>query len=166
MWAFLDHKPKTEKTIGKGTGYNLEWGVSAMQGWRMEMEDAHTCETQLKLKNWGFFAVFDGHVGSRVSDFCSQHLLPTILDTVQGNNAVTKAEIEGNMRGAFSKLDDKVLQHLKNDQGGTTAIAVMISPKELIWANCGDSRGLLCCNGKLQFSTTDHKPYNEGKGAH
>ena len=164
MGAFLD-KPKTEKTVGKGTGYNLEWGVSAMQGWRMEMEDAHTCETKLKLKDWGFFAVFDGHAGPRVSEFCSQHLLPTILETagVGKSGVTTEAEIAGSMLKAFSTLDGKVWDHQKlhpNDRGGTTAVAVMISPKELIWANCGDSRALLCRDGKLHFSTTDHKPYN------
>jgi len=40
MGAFLD-KPKTEKLNEKGKGNGLSFGVSSMQGWRMEMEDAH-----------------------------------------------------------------------------------------------------------------------------
>lgn len=158
MGAFLE-KPKTEKTIGKGTGYNLEWGVSSMQGWRMEMEDAHTCETRFSLPNWGFFAVFDGHAGPRISEFCSQNLLPTIMETIDGTN-VTEADIQVNMQKAFTKLDEKVREKFPEDRGGTTALAVMISPNEMIWANCGDSRGFICRNGQELFTTVDHKPYD------
>ena len=46
------------------------------------------------------------------------------------------------------------------DHSGTTAVCVMISPTHIYWANCGDSRGLLCRSNALEFSTTDHKPFN------
>ncbi|OPJ72363.1 protein phosphatase 1B isoform A [Patagioenas fasciata monilis] len=41
MGAFLD-KPKTEKHNAHGAGNGLRYGLSSMQGWRVEMEDAHT----------------------------------------------------------------------------------------------------------------------------
>ncbi|XP_075392100.1 protein phosphatase 1B isoform X4 [Tenrec ecaudatus] len=41
MGAFLD-KPKTEKHNARGAGNGLRFGLSSMQGWRVEMEDAHT----------------------------------------------------------------------------------------------------------------------------
>ena len=41
MGAFLD-KPKTEKHNEDGEGNGLKYGLSSMQGWRVEMEDAHT----------------------------------------------------------------------------------------------------------------------------
>ena len=176
MGAFLE-KPKTEKTAFNGKGYNLSWGVSAMQGWRMEMEDAHTCETNLpSLKNWGFFAVFDGHAGPNVSKYCATNLLSSIDKNVKsGQQSSTQSSTEKEkseeekvkdaIYWGFLNVDDELLKQPQwasgQDRGGTTAVCVMISPTHLIWANCGDSRGLLCRDGKLEFSTTDHKPYNQ-----
>jgi hypothetical protein len=41
MGAFLD-KPKTEKYNESRVGGGLRYGLSSMQGWRIEMEDAHS----------------------------------------------------------------------------------------------------------------------------
>lgn len=48
-----------------------------MQGWRLSMEDSHCAITQLpgNLKDWSFFAVFDGHAGALVSELCATELL-------------------------------------------------------------------------------------------
>jgi len=166
MGAFLE-KPKTEKVTDKGEGLGIRYGVSAMQGWRMEMEDSHVCNTSFLLEGWGFFGVFDGHAGPKVSQYCSQHLLDCILESIdtdfQKEISVDAAK-EGIHKG-FLKLDEKLrnLPQCANgeDRSGTTAIVVMVSPDKIIWANCGDSRGLLCRGGKLEFATLDHKPYNE-----
>lgn len=50
------------------------------------MEDFHNCVPQLggELADWSFFAVFDGHAGSNVAQYCSQHLLGQILTTGKG----------------------------------------------------------------------------------
>lgn len=64
MGSFLD-KPKTEKYLEHGDGNGLRYGVASMQGWRVEMEDAHRAVMGLDgaLKDWSYFAVFDGHAG-------------------------------------------------------------------------------------------------------
>ena len=83
MGSFLD-KPKTEKTTHKGDGNQLSYGLSAMQGWRIEMEDAHCSLIGLPragLEQWSFFAVFDGHAGATVSKYSSEELIKSILDT-------------------------------------------------------------------------------------
>lgn len=168
MGAFLE-KPKTEKTASNGKGYNLSWGVSAMQGWRMEMEDAHTCKTDLSnLKNWGFFAVFDGHAGPNVSKYCAENLLTFIEKNIDsGSEKEEEERVKNAIYYGFLDVDKDLLKQPQwangQDRGGTTAVCVMVSPKHLIWANCGDSRGLLCREGKLQFCTVDHKPYNESE---
>ena len=41
MGAFLN-KPKTEKFNESATGAGLRYRLSSMQGWRIEMEDAHS----------------------------------------------------------------------------------------------------------------------------
>lgn len=62
-------KPNTDKNSSKGENDQLKYGVSSMQGWRMQMEDAHI--TQINLTpEIALFAVFDGHGGQEVALFC------------------------------------------------------------------------------------------------
>lgn len=169
MGAFLE-KPKTEKITANGEGCGIRYGVAAMQGWRMEMEDAHVCETNFKLKEHGFFGVFDGHAGPKVSQYCSQHLLDNILDCIdEGKEVVSDMVLRKAIRDGFLRLDENLRKLPQwasgEDRSGTTAIVVMVSPEKIIWGNCGDSRGILCRNKKLEFSTQDHKPYNEAERA-
>jgi len=54
---------KKENQVGR-TKDGLVFGVSCMQGWRPEMEDAHAAFIdEAPLDSWSFFAVFDGHGG-------------------------------------------------------------------------------------------------------
>merc|ERR1712141_47420 len=46
-------------------------------------------------------------------------------------------------------------------KSGTTAVCALITQKYLIIANCGDSRGVCCTDGKPVLATQDHKPSNE-----
>lgn len=57
MGAILD-TPHTEKTSEIGNGNGIRFGLSSMQGWRLEMEDAHTVQIGLgpELPEWSFFA--------------------------------------------------------------------------------------------------------------
>lgn len=164
MGAFLD-KPKTEKITSHGEGDGLKYGVSAMQGWRMEMEDSHVCETNFFLKNYSFFGVFDGHAGAEAAKYCAKNILESIKNSLDGDMTPTCESLEGAIKKGFLALDVKLSKEKKfetnEDHSGTTAIAVMVTPEKIIWSNCGDSRALLCQSGKLAFATQDHKPYNE-----
>lgn len=164
MGAFLD-KPKTDKVTAKGEGCGLRFGVSAMQGWRMEMEDAHICATNVQgLEDWSFFGVFDGHAGPKVSQYCSQHLLDCIVSKIDKKAEDIVEAVKQGIHDGFLELDERLRQLPEcvdgKDRSGTTAIVVMVSPKKIVWANCGDSRGLLCRGGDVKFATTDHKPVN------
>ena len=172
MGAFLE-KPKTEKSTNVGEGKGLRYGVSAMQGWRMEMEDAHVCETELKsskvsLEGWAFFGVFDGHAGAKVSQYCAENLLGCIIEHIEDgkedNDVVNIEKAEKGIVEGFLATDKKLRDQPQwssgEDRSGTTAITVMVTPTHIIWGNCGDSRGLLCRSGKLEHFTKDHKPYN------
>lgn len=165
MGAFLD-KPKTDKHNEQGNGNGLRYGIASMQGWRLEMEDAHQAIIGLPggddqpedLKNWSFFAVFDGHCGAKVSGHCAEHLLESILQTEEFQHA----DIAKGIRSGFLRLDNNMrsLPELASgeDKSGSTAVCALISPKQIFIANCGDSRALLCRNGQPLFSTQDHKP--------
>lgn len=173
MGAFLD-KPKTEKQNDEGAGNGLRFAVSSMQGWRIEMEDAHAAKIGLPgLKDWSFFAVFDGHAGARISGYCSEKLLEAIVgnEDFRANDASDAKLLEPvpdkvrlGIRTGFLRLDDQI-RHLPEtvsgeDKSGTTAVCVLISPKHLFFANCGDSRTVLSRGGQVAFCTQDHKPIN------
>ncbi len=44
------------------------------------------------------------------------------------------------------------------ESSGTTVSSCLLSPTKFFFANCGDSRSLLCRSGSVAFSTRDHKP--------
>ncbi|KAK9875420.1 hypothetical protein WA026_007813 [Henosepilachna vigintioctopunctata] len=159
MGAFLD-KPMTEKFLESGEGNGLKYGVASMQGWRIEMEDAHMAKTQLgegELKDWSYFAVFDGHAGAGVSKHCAAHLLEAIMATEEFQEDTKKG-----IHNGFLELDNQMrsLPELSSgeDRSGTTAVCAFVSPRLIYIANCGDSRAVLCRQGEPVFSTQDHKP--------
>uniref|UniRef100_A0A3Q4H2B8 Protein phosphatase 1B n=3 Tax=Pseudocrenilabrinae TaxID=318546 RepID=A0A3Q4H2B8_NEOBR len=167
MGAFLD-KPKTEKHSAHGEGNGLRYGLSSMQGWRVEMEDAHTAVVGLPhgLTDWSFFAVYDGHAGSRVANYCSGHLLEHILsggaEFASGPSSVEG--VKDGIRSGFLNIDEymRSFSDLRQglDRSGSTAVCVLLSPTHLYFINCGDSRAVLSRDSKVGFSTQDHKPCN------
>uniref|UniRef100_A0A8C7BAS9 protein-serine/threonine phosphatase n=1 Tax=Neovison vison TaxID=452646 RepID=A0A8C7BAS9_NEOVI len=173
MGAFLD-KPKTEKHNAHGAGNGLRYGLSSMQGWRVEMEDAHTAVVGIPhgLEDWSFFAVYDGHAGSRVANYCSTHLLEHITNNEDFRAAAKSGSalepsvenVKNGIRTGFLKIDEYMrnFSDLRNgmDRSGSTAVGVLISPKHIYFINCGDSRAVLYRNGQVCFSTQDHKPCN------
>ncbi|XP_058974545.1 protein phosphatase 1B isoform X2 [Musca domestica] len=160
MGAFLD-KPRTNKHNDSGEGNKLLFGVSSMQGWRCEMEDAYYARAGLGngLDDWSFFAVFDGHAGYKVSEHCAKHLLDSIVSTKEfqsGNH------VKG-IRKGFLDIDEdmRTLPELNENAakcGGTTVVCAFVSPTQVFIANCGDSRAVLCRQGAPVFATQDHKP--------
>ena len=167
MGAFLE-KPKTDKETHKGEGHGIRYGVSAMQGWRMEMEDAHVCQIGLKIdQDYSFFGVFDGHAGPKVAKKCSEKLLDTVCTCYTEEKNKKEAEKNGRSRieqaiyDGFIKLDKELREWESEDRSGTTAVVTVVTPDKIIWGNCGDSRGLLCRGGNVEFATVDHKPYND-----
>lgn len=170
MGAFLD-KPKTEKETSKGEGNGLRFGVASMQGWRVEMEDAHTAKIGLteQLQDWSFFAVFDGHAGANVSKYCAENLHEFITKSENFRKAVEDRsssldlkQLEQGIIDGFLELDE-AMRKLPNwcngeDKSGSTAVVLLVTPEYFIFANCGDSRGILCHNGEVLYNTVDHKP--------
>ncbi|CAH1637542.1 unnamed protein product [Spodoptera littoralis] len=159
MGAFLN-KPETKKYNETGEGNGLRYGVASMQGWRVEMEDAHHAQLTLNgtLSDWSYFAVFDGHAGARVSAHCADNLLECILQT----DEFRREDIAEAIRAGFLDLDKKMreLPELSNgeEKSGSTAVCAFVSPKQIYIANCGDSRAVLARNGVPIFATRDHKP--------
>lgn len=186
MGAFLD-KPKTEKHNSHGEGNGLRYGVSSMQGWRVEMEDAHTAVLGLQtpgMTDWSFFAVYDGHAGSKVANYCSKHLLEHIITASFGAAGTQRSHVgtdvstsnfqeppssavevvKAGIRTGFLSIDEHMrnFSDLRNglDRSGSTAVGILLSPDHFFFINCGDSRAVLYRNSQVCFSTLDHKPCN------
>lgn len=71
------------QTSDKGEDDRLYYGVSAMQGWRISMEDSHTTVLDLvpasdsskpNPDKLSFFGVFDGHGGDKVALFAGENI--------------------------------------------------------------------------------------------
>lgn len=176
MGAFLD-KPKTEKYNESKSGAGLRYGLSSMQGWRIEMEDAHSAIIGIPDigENVSWFAVFDGHAGSRVSAHCSDHLLDCISSVEDFKDSLRKEhtlgeeelleKVKAGILNGFLELDEKLrkIPEVANgeDKSGTTAVCALITEKYVLFSNCGDSRGVLSGEGsKPVLATLDHKPSN------
>ncbi|XP_034942633.1 protein phosphatase 1B isoform X2 [Chelonus insularis] len=157
MGAFLD-TPNTEKYNEHGSGNDLRYGVASMQGWRVEMEDAHRAITGLEggLSDWSYFAVFDGHAGALVSAHSAEHLLDSIVETEEFKSE----DVIKGIHSGFLRFDHKMrdLPEMSEDKSGSTAVCAFISPKHIYIANCGDSRAVLYSSRCPVFSTRDHKP--------
>lgn len=174
MGAFLD-RPKTEKLNDHGAGNGIRYGLCSMQGWRVDMEDAHSAMPALadRLKNWSFFAIYDGHAGSGVAKYCAKNLLQHITGSQEfagladgGTDTPGAVEsVRRAIRTGFLTIDeqmrgDSALGDNDMDRSGSTAVALLLSPTHVYFINCGDSRGVLHRGSSLHFSTEDHKPCN------
>ncbi|XP_016968862.1 protein phosphatase 1B [Drosophila rhopaloa] len=156
MGGFLE-KPETGKQVSEGDGNGLRYCVSSMQGWRLEMEDAHSAVCRLKepFEDWSYFAVFDGHAGNRISLHCAEHLLDTIITS----EAFATQRFDAGIKEGFLQLDEDMRKIYQDKPGGSTAICVFISAENIYLANCGDSRAVISRHGQASISTVDHKPY-------
>ena len=87
------------------------------------------------------------------------------MDLKSGTETLPSIEaIKTGIKTGFLSMDEKLRNMPEvlsgQDKSGSTAVAVIISPTHIFFANCGDSRTVLCRAGKCAFSTIDHKPVN------
>ncbi|VEL39090.1 unnamed protein product [Protopolystoma xenopodis] len=161
MGAFLE-KPKTEKHGESGGGNGIRYGVCSMQGYRVEMEDAHVAKTELsgEFSSWSYFGVFDGHAGCRVSELCADKLLDEFkkMSKLQSQPLEHELVRNGIVKG-FLDFDHYLEAENSNERSGSTAVVAFVTPTHIILGNCGDSRAVLVKNNQPVVVTEDHKPY-------
>jgi len=174
MGAFLPRPITTTKTE-KDAANGLKWMVCSMQGWRVDMEDAHISVGSLtdRLKNFSLFAVFDGHAGKKVAEDTASEFTKFLADTSPFNDEkftdtnYDEQKIRAGIREAFRKWDKELklrtTQQPSRDRSGSTATGVLITKKHFFFFNAGDSRTILVSDSKVTFSTEDHKPTNEAE---
>ena len=155
-----------------------KYGVAAVLPKGHTNYSANCCLVSLPKKgfeNWSFFALFEGHDGTFVSEHLSRELIKSILNTDQeffddlANSPpdLSRQEIEARMKKAIDKamLDiDKNMSYLDEIKGltesakfpGSAAVACLISPTDIYLINCGDSKAILVSDNKVKSITKEH----------
>ncbi|ESO92097.1 hypothetical protein LOTGIDRAFT_180731 [Lottia gigantea] len=165
MGAYLT-QPVTDKVSEDKAFKGMTYGASSMQGWRITQEDAHNCLTDFdESSDTSLFAVYDGHGGSEVAQYCALYL-PKFIKNL---SEYEKGDLAECFKAAFLKfdatlVDEEVIKELKvlagDDDGGDEDESLMRG-KQLIVANAGDSRCVLSRDGQCVELSFDHKPEDE-----
>lgn len=144
----------------RGDG-RVSFGFSLMRGKRPTMEDFYDAQfkTHPSGEEVGFFGVFDGHGGADAANYVRLNLFNNMMKHPHFMSRPETAVDE-----AYMQTDKKYLQ----DQGpgrddGCTAVTAVIVGRTLVVANVGDSRAVLCREGKAFQLSIDHKPNEIGE---
>ncbi|XP_022752708.1 probable protein phosphatase 2C 24 [Durio zibethinus] len=152
-----------------------KFGVASVCGRRRDMEDAvaihpsfHRQGQDSTAIGFHYFGVFDGHGCSHVAMKCRERLHELVKDELE-----SEEEWKGAIERSFTRVDKEVitwnesmvgancrceLQSPECDAVGSTAVVAIVTPDKIVVANCGDSRAVLCRNGKPFPLSSDHKP--------
>ncbi|KAI1441497.1 PP2C-domain-containing protein [Annulohypoxylon stygium] len=167
-------EPVVDKASDKGEDDRLLYGVSAMQGWRISMEDAHCTvldlltpqtddEKRVHPSRLSFFGVFDGHGGDKVAQFAGKN----IYDILKKQDTFKAGNYEQSLKDTFLATDRAILSdpQYEEEVSGCTACCGLITSEKIFIANAGDSRSVLGVKGRAKPLSFDHKPQNEGEKA-
>ncbi|GMF79453.1 unnamed protein product [Aspergillus oryzae] len=112
-------EPVVDKTSSEGEDDCCIYGVSAMQGWRISMEDAHAAVLDLHAKytspeetstdpakRLAFFGVYDGHGGDKVALFAGEN----VHKIVAKQDSFAKGDIEQALKDGFLATDRAILE--------------------------------------------------------
>ncbi|XP_074523188.1 protein phosphatase 1G isoform X2 [Halichoeres trimaculatus] len=102
MGAYLS-QPNTTKTSSDGGNTRMSYGFSAMQGWRVSMEDAHNCIPEFDEET-AMFSVYDGHGGEEVALYCSKYL-PEII---KEQKTYKDGKLQKALEDAFLAIDKRI----------------------------------------------------------
>ncbi|KAL1519355.1 hypothetical protein AB1Y20_022881 [Prymnesium parvum] len=162
LGATLDAVKTTDSVLTDERDVVCGWAHSGLRGWRTTMEDsvvAHRLSPHARV-----FAVFDGHGGSFCSAWAAEQL-PRRLKTLAKLQypAPTKAKevhfAATSLGDTLRQMDDDLRREGRKAWScGSTAVALLVTPRYLTVANLGDSRAVLCRKGNALPMSKDHKP--------
>ncbi|XP_027176130.1 probable protein phosphatase 2C 24 [Coffea eugenioides] len=154
-----------------------KFGMASVCGRRRDMEDAVAIRPSFCRGDFEdaallhYFAVYDGHGCSHVAAKCRERLHELVKEELESREEST--EWKNAMERSFIRMDKEVvtssaslmasncrceLQTPECDAVGSAAVVAIVTPDKIIVANCGDSRAVLCRNGKAIPLSDDHKP--------
>ncbi len=123
-------------------------GVSSEQGMRPFMEDAHVIRRDLNQAGDVFLGVFDGHSGSRASEYAAEFLPGRF-------NAALKEGLGPEQ--ALERAYQEISRELDEEVSGTTAVTCYLRDDMITVANAGDTRALVVSRDWVRQLTRDHR---------
>ncbi|KAI8868803.1 protein phosphatase 2C, partial [Ramicandelaber brevisporus] len=158
-------EPVVNKLSSRGGDKRTAYGASAMQGWRVTMEDAHTAlpnqgdasSNNNKEEHFGFYAVFDGHGGNSAAQYAAEFLHKNIIS----QDEFKAGDYEAALKKGFLTCDEQFYEDPRSvtNPSGCTAITALFTPDGRVFvANAGDSRAIISIKGTAQAMSIDHKP--------
>ncbi|KAJ0663971.1 putative protein-serine/threonine phosphatase [Helianthus annuus] len=137
-----------------------------------------------------FFGVFDGHGGRHVSALCKEQMHVFMEEELMrvtvdgGESSGGGGDVERwrlAINRSFQRMDEMALRLClcgavgsssnicrcspKLSFMGSTAVVSVVTNEYIFVANCGDSRTVLCRNGRAIPLSVDHKPNREDERA-
>lgn len=115
-----------------GQDDRVAFGVSAMQGWRISMEDAHAAvldlqvESEKEFKAAGpddrvsFFGVYDGHGGDKVAQYAGENMHKILAK----QDAFKTKNFEQALKDGFLATDRAILTGICAPPGGNAHVNV------------------------------------------
>jgi len=152
--------PELSKTSALGKNAFLYAGFSCMQGWKETQEDVPIGLLALSEdKKASYFAVFDGHRGSKVSSGLGKAMHKYICQS----QYYKAGKYEDAITEGFLTCDNDLrnIPALKEHMCGSTACVCILRNRceDLYVGNVGDSRIICCVDGKAFALSDDHKPF-------
>jgi len=152
--------------------------VYSEQGFRATMEDEEILLQDLATSNWrhcSFFGIYDGHGGRECVSFVRQRLHMNFVAALHGKGGLDKSsqvhhDIHDSLLHGFLETDRQFLSMAQSQEGfnggsGCAAVTACIIGGWIWCANVGDSRALLCRDGKAVQLSLDHKPDRDDEAA-
>ncbi|KAL0097929.1 phosphatase 2C-like domain-containing protein, partial [Phycomyces blakesleeanus] len=153
-------EPITEKESEEGGSQRVIYAASAMQGWRISMEDAHITIAEDGDTQASLFAVFDGHGGEKTAKYSKDHLPNLLLKS----EAFKQGHFREALKQSFLGIDEALREDplYVNEPSGCTAVVALLTKQNILFvSNAGDSRAVLCTGGRAIALSQDHKPTNK-----
>jgi len=134
---------------------------------RAYMEDGHKVVDPLTTADgnqWGFYAVFDGHGGRDVVDYCESTLHEVMLQELGNVSAQPQKDVKSCLESAFKKIDHQLSMLGTWKSGATATVALVQRSNEsatFYMAHVGDSRAVAFGSSGPSRLTRDHKASDE-----
>lgn len=160
---------RSSTIAGVSTKFELKYGFISMIGRRRLMEDAVKVAVKMANNEFVFFGAYDGHGGSRVSHACRDRLHYVLEEELMMNNDDDNSSVDWEkvMVTCFSRMDDEVMrwgnrvggceEDVRRTVGSAAVMVVVVGKEEIVVANCGDCRSILCNRGVVIPLSHDHK---------
>ena len=149
----VDERARTTETIETVDKVGrFRSGHAEMIGRRPNMEDVSIIIPETPTPNASLFGLFDGHGGREAAEFASQNL-PSLIGELLKRDP---SQPEQAYVSAFQRLQRDMRPWCV--YVGCTACIAVIENTTLTVANIGDTRCVLCRDGKAIRLTVDHKP--------